>query len=62
MPVPTVTSPVPEALELTIHVTALLGLFVPVTHAENWSSLPLLTDWFGGLTATPVIVVTLISL
>jgi hypothetical protein len=33
--VPGVTAPVPAALELTLHVTAVLGLLVPVTVAVN---------------------------
>ena len=33
--VPCVGEPVPDGLELTFHVTALSGLFVPVTCALN---------------------------
>jgi len=38
--VPGVTAPVPAAFELTLHVTALLGLFVPVIAALNWREPP----------------------
>jgi len=58
MAVPAVTAPVPAAFELTIHVTALLGLLVPVTVAVNFIELPLATDWYGALTDTPVTVGT----
>ena len=50
--VPCATAPVPAALEPTLHVTAVLGLLVPVTEAENWRVPPLCTDWFAGLTVT----------
>jgi hypothetical protein len=33
--VPGATGPVPSAVELTLHVTAVFGLFVPVTVALN---------------------------
>ena len=52
MRVPCATAPVPAALEPTFHVTAVLGLLVPVTEAVNWSVPPLCTDWFEGLTVT----------
>jgi len=54
--VPDITAPIPAALELTFHVTAVSGLLVPVTEALNWKELPVFTDWFDGLTATPVTV------
>ena len=56
IPVPDTTAPVPAAFELTLHVTELLGLLEPVTEALNCRDLPLSTDWFKGLIATPVTV------
>jgi hypothetical protein len=44
MLVPGVTPPVPAAVELTLHVTALSGLLLPVTEALNCRVLPLITD------------------
>jgi len=58
--VPGVTAPVPSALELTLHVTALSGLLLPVTDALNCNVLPLIIDWPEELTITPVTVTTLI--
>ena len=54
--VPGATAPVPPAFELTLHVTPLSGLLVPVTEALNWMVLPLTTDWLGELTVTLVTV------
>jgi len=54
MLVPCVTPPVPAAFELTLHVTVVAGSLIPVTAALNWKVLPLVTDWFEGLTVTPV--------
>ena len=54
MLVPDVTAPVPAAFELTFHVTAPLGLLVPVTEALNWRVLPAATDCPDGLTVTLV--------
>lgn len=54
MAVPAVTVPVPAALELTFHVTALFGLLVPVTVAVNCSVLPALIVRPDGLTVTLV--------
>jgi hypothetical protein len=56
MLVPCVTAPVPTTFELTRHVTAELGLFVPVTEALNWRELPACIDWFVGLIVIPVTV------
>jgi len=56
MLVPVVTAPVPAALELTIHVTEVSGLLVPVTVALNCSVLPAVTDCPAGLTVTFVTV------
>ena len=59
MLVPGVTEPVPAASELTLHVTVLSGLLLPVTVALNCRVLPLVTDWLDELTVTPVTVTTL---
>jgi len=56
MLVPDATEPVPAALELTLHLTVLSGLLMPVTEALNWTDLPLSTDWFEARTDTPVTV------
>jgi hypothetical protein len=62
MLVPGVTAPLPEAFELTLHVTVLSGLLLPVTEALNCRVLPLDTDWLDELTVTPVTVTTLICI
>jgi len=56
MLVPDVTAPVPAALELTLHDTAVPGLFVPVTVALNCSVLPAAVVLPVGLTVTFVTV------
>jgi O-phosphoseryl-tRNA(Cys) synthetase len=62
MLVPEVTEPAPEESELTAHVTATSGLFIPVTEAVNWDELPLDIVWLEGLTVTLVTEATLICL
>jgi hypothetical protein len=54
MLVPEAIEPEPSTFEPAFQVTALLGLLEPVTEALNWSVPPLCTDWFAGLTPTPV--------
>jgi hypothetical protein len=44
MTVPDVTAPLPEAFELTLHVTELLVLLELLTEALNCTVLPLSTD------------------
>ncbi|MCL2232403.1 MAG: hypothetical protein FWB99_04920, partial [Treponema sp.] len=48
------TTPVPAALELTRHVTAVLGLLFPVTVALNWMFLLVNVAKLAGLIVTPV--------
>lgn len=56
MAVPGVTTPEPVAFELIRHVTALLGLYVPITDALNCKVLPAVIVWFEGETVTLVTV------
>ena len=59
--VPDVTTPVPDWLELTSHVTVVTGSLVPVTEAENCRVPPALTLPFTGAIVTLVIVGTTIE-
>ena len=54
------TEPVPAALELTFHVTELLGLLLPLTIAVNCWVLPLIIFWDDGLIEIDVTVDVLI--
>jgi hypothetical protein len=50
--VPEATAPLPAALELTLHITAVSGSFKPATAAVNCNVLPAVIVWFTGLTVT----------
>ena len=54
--VPDITEPVPAVFELTVHVTPVPGLLVPVTVALNCCVLPLVIVCDEGLTVTLVTV------
>jgi len=56
MTVPRVTAAVPAALELTLQVTDVSGLLVPVTAARNCIEPPFVSAWRVELTETPVTV------
>ena len=56
MPVPGATAPVPAGLELTFHVTAVLGLLAPETSALSWRVRLVIIDALDGLTVTRVTV------